>query len=75
MSAADSGGQLSFYGQDPIVPSRIRFATMAGMGLPPKLLLPRRFGETEPGRDRIFILMFARHIDVSPAFSRVSGRP
>jgi len=29
MSAADSGGQLTFYGQDPIVPSRIRFATMA----------------------------------------------
>ena len=35
MSAADSGGQLTFYGQDPIVPSRIRFATMAGIGLTP----------------------------------------
>src|SRR5260370_17140310 len=33
MSAADSGGQLTFYGQDPIVPSRIRFATMAGICL------------------------------------------
>src|SRR5260370_24685234 len=32
MSAADSGGQLTFYGQDPIVPSRIRFATTAGIG-------------------------------------------
>src|SRR5260370_7361185 len=33
MSAADSGGKLTFYGQDPIVPSRIRFATMAGIAL------------------------------------------
>jgi hypothetical protein len=38
MSAADSGGQLTFYGQDPIVPSRIRFATMAGIGLAAKTI-------------------------------------
>ena len=38
MSAADSGGKLTFYGQDPIVPSRIRFATMAGIGLAAKTI-------------------------------------
>jgi hypothetical protein len=36
MSAADSGGKLTFYGQNPIVPSRIRFATMADIGLAAK---------------------------------------
>ena len=38
MSAADSGGKLTFYGHDPIVPSRIRFATTAGIGLAAKTI-------------------------------------
>ena len=33
MTTADSGGELSFYGQDPIIPSPIRFGTMAAIGL------------------------------------------
>src|ERR1700719_44287 len=33
MTTADSGGELSFYGRDPIIPSRIRFGTMAAIGL------------------------------------------
>jgi crotonobetainyl-CoA:carnitine CoA-transferase CaiB-like acyl-CoA transferase len=33
MTADDSGGELSFYGQDPILPSPIRFGTMAAIGL------------------------------------------
>ena len=33
MSSADSGGKLSFFGQDPILPSPIRFGTMAAIGL------------------------------------------
>src|ERR1700686_3666109 len=33
MTAADSGGKLTFYGQDPIVPSPIRFGSMAAIGL------------------------------------------
>jgi crotonobetainyl-CoA:carnitine CoA-transferase CaiB-like acyl-CoA transferase len=36
LSAADSGGKLSFYGRDPIIPSRIRFGTMAAIGLAAK---------------------------------------
>jgi crotonobetainyl-CoA:carnitine CoA-transferase CaiB-like acyl-CoA transferase len=33
MTTADSGGELTFYGRDPILPSPIRFGTMAGIGL------------------------------------------
>ena len=36
MSSADSGGKLGFYGQDPILPSRLRFGTMAAIGLAAK---------------------------------------
>jgi crotonobetainyl-CoA:carnitine CoA-transferase CaiB-like acyl-CoA transferase len=32
MSAADSGGKLTFYGRDPIIPSPHRFGTMAAIG-------------------------------------------
>src|SRR6516162_6741259 len=32
MSTADSGGKLSFYGRDPIIPSPHRFGTMAAIG-------------------------------------------
>jgi crotonobetainyl-CoA:carnitine CoA-transferase CaiB-like acyl-CoA transferase len=33
LTTADSGGKLSFYGRDPILPSPIRFGTMAAIGL------------------------------------------
>src|SRR5437588_10510266 len=33
MTTADGGGKLTFYGRDPILPSRLRFGTMAGIGL------------------------------------------
>src|SRR5215813_4419984 len=36
MSTADSGGKISFYGRDPIIPSPIRFGTMAAIGLAAK---------------------------------------
>ena len=36
MSTADSGGKLSFYGRDPIIPSPHRFGTMAAVGLAAK---------------------------------------
>src|SRR5262245_59401189 len=35
-STADSGGDLTFYGQDPILPSPHRFGTMAALGLAAK---------------------------------------
>jgi len=36
MSTADSGGKLSFYGRDPIIPSPFRFGTMAAISLAAK---------------------------------------
>src|SRR5438105_15325453 len=33
MTADDSGGKLTFYGRDPILPSPVRFGTMAAIGL------------------------------------------
>src|ERR1700730_1199083 len=36
MITSDSGGELTFYGQDPILPSRIRFGSMAAIGLAAK---------------------------------------
>ena len=33
LSTADSGGKLTFYGSDPILPSPLRFGTMAAVGL------------------------------------------
>src|SRR5713226_8128539 len=33
MTSDDCGGTLSFYGQDPILPSPLRFGTMAAIGL------------------------------------------
>src|SRR5215469_9495370 len=36
ITTADSGGKLSFYGADPIIPSPHRFGTMAALGLAAK---------------------------------------
>src|SRR5438552_11970636 len=33
MTTDDSGGKLSFYGRDPILPSPVRFGSMAAIGL------------------------------------------
>ena len=33
LTMADAGGKVAFYGQDPILPSRVRFGTMAAIGL------------------------------------------
>src|SRR5207244_11622617 len=33
LKTSDAGGKLTFYGQDPILPSPVRFGTMAAIGL------------------------------------------
>jgi len=38
LSTADSGGKLSFYGQNPILPSPHRLGTMASVGLAAKAI-------------------------------------
>src|SRR5258708_33336955 len=36
LTVADSGGKLTFYGHDPIVPSSFKFGAMAAVGLAAK---------------------------------------
>jgi crotonobetainyl-CoA:carnitine CoA-transferase CaiB-like acyl-CoA transferase len=67
MSVADSGGQLTFYGQDPIVPSRIRFATMAGIGLAAKTIAAAAVWRDRTGQGQDI------HVDVRKAFRRFGG--
>src|ERR1700675_3819903 len=62
LSAADSGGQLTFYGQDPIVPSRIRFATMAGIGLAAKPIAAAAAGRDRTGQGQDL------HIDIRKGY-------
>jgi hypothetical protein len=67
MSAADSGGELTFYGQDPIVPSRIRFATTAGIGLAAKTIAAAAIWRDRTGQGQDI------HVDIRKAFRRFSG--
>src|ERR1700733_13970027 len=67
MSAADSGGQLTFYGQDPVVPSRIRLATMAGIGLAAKTIAAAAVWRDRTGQGQDI------HVDIRKAFRRFSG--
>src|SRR5260370_11201025 len=67
MSAADSGGKLTFYGQDPFVPSRIRFATMAGIGLAAKTIAAAAVWRDPTGQAQDV------HFDVRQAFRRFGG--
>jgi crotonobetainyl-CoA:carnitine CoA-transferase CaiB-like acyl-CoA transferase len=67
MSAADSGGKLTFFGQDPIIPSRIRFATMAGIGLAAKTIAAAAVWRDRTGEGQDI------HIDARKAYRRFSG--
>src|SRR6201998_2844124 len=67
MSAADGGGKLTFYGQDPVVPSRIRFATMAGIGLAAKTIAAAAVWRDQTGQGQDV------HVDVRKAFRRFAG--
>ena len=80
LSTADSGGRLSFYGRDPIIPSPHRFGTMAAIGLAAKAtavaaLWRDRTGE---GQDiavdvRKALRRFAGFFDLK--WETINGRP
>jgi crotonobetainyl-CoA:carnitine CoA-transferase CaiB-like acyl-CoA transferase len=67
MSAADSGGQLTFYGQDPIVPSPIRFGTTAAISLAAKTLAAAAIWRDRTGEGQDI------HVDLRKAFRRFCG--
>jgi crotonobetainyl-CoA:carnitine CoA-transferase CaiB-like acyl-CoA transferase len=67
MTTADAGGSLSFYGQDPIIPSRIRFGTMAAIGLAAKAIAVAALWRMRTGEGQDISL------DVRKAFRRFCG--
>src|SRR6516165_12027238 len=80
MSTADSGGKVTFYGCDPIIPSPFRFGSMAAIGLAAKAvavaaLWRRRTGEGQDiGVDvRKALRRFAGFYDRK--WETINGRP
>lgn len=65
-SSRDSGGALSFYGQDPIVPSVVRFGTMAAVALAAKAVQVASIWKLRTGRAQDI------HVDVRKALRRFS---
>src|SRR6266481_8501745 len=67
MSTADSGGKLSFYGQDPILPSPLRFGAMAAAALAAKSVAVAALWRTRTGEGQDISL------DVRKAVRRFCG--
>jgi CoA-transferase family III len=67
LTAADGGGKLSFYGQDPITPSPHRFGAMAAVGLAAKSVALAAFWKLRTGEGQDI------HVDVRKALRRFSG--
>src|SRR5712671_4966754 len=67
LTAADSGGKLTFFGQDPIVPSSFKFGAMAAVGLAAKTIALAALWKSRTGEGQDI------HIDVRKALRRFSG--
>ena len=67
LTAADSGGKLTFYGQDPIVPSSFRFGAMAAVGLAAKTIALAALWRSQTGEGQDI------HVDVRKALRRFCG--
>src|SRR5215475_9071800 len=67
MSAADSGGELSFYGRDPIIASPHRFGTMAALGLAAKAVAVAALWRDRTGEGQEI------DVDVRKALRRFAG--
>ena len=64
MTAADSGGKLTFYGQDPIVPSCLRFGAMSAISLAAKAVAAAAIWKLRSGEEQDI------HVDVRKALRR-----
>src|SRR5262245_15918602 len=67
LSTADSGGKLTFYGRDPIVPSPFRFGTMAAIGLAAKATAVAALWQSRTGEGQDIA------VDVRKALRRFAG--
>ena len=67
MSTADSGGELGFYGRDPIIPSAFRFGSMAAIGLAAKAVAVAAVSRDRTGEGQDI------SVDVRKALRRFAG--
>ena len=67
LTAKDGGGKLSFYGQDPIVPSGFRFGAMAAVGLAARSVALAALWKLRTGEGQDI------HVDVRKALRRFCG--
>src|SRR5215510_11286480 len=67
LTAADSGGKLSFHGQDPIIPSPHRFGAMAAVGLAARSVALAALWKDRTGEGQDI------HVDVRKALRRFYG--
>src|SRR6476619_8055857 len=67
LSAADSGGKITFYGKDPIVPSRLRFGSMAAVTLAAKAVAAAGIWKFRSGEGQDI------HVDVRKAMRRFAA--
>jgi len=64
LTTADSGGKVSFYGQDPIVPSVFRFGAMSAVSLAAKAVAAANIWKLRTGEGQDI------HVDVRKALRR-----
>jgi crotonobetainyl-CoA:carnitine CoA-transferase CaiB-like acyl-CoA transferase len=67
LTAEDSGGRLTFHGQDPIVPSSFKFGAMAAVGLAAKSIALAALWKLRSGEGQDI------HVDVRKALRRFCG--
>jgi len=67
MSTADSGGRLTFYGRDPIIPSTLRFGATAALGLAAKAVAVAALWKQRTGQGQDVA------VDVRKALRRFCG--
>jgi hypothetical protein len=67
LTAQDSGGKLTFYGQDPIVPSSFKFGAMAAVGLAARSVALAALWKSQTGEAQDI------HVDVRKALRRFCG--
>src|SRR5258708_14488918 len=67
LTAKDSGGKLTFYGQDPIVPSSFKFGAMAAVGLAARSIALSALWKWQTGEGQDI------HVDVRKALQRFFG--
>jgi crotonobetainyl-CoA:carnitine CoA-transferase CaiB-like acyl-CoA transferase len=67
LTAGDSGGKLTFYGQDPIVASLHRFGTIAAVSLAARSVALAALWKSQTGEGQDI------HVDVRKALRRFSG--